>query len=961
MTSTLEKPRRRLRWTPTALAARYPWTTLIAFALVTAVAAVGLGRLRETDDVLEFIPPGDPDIKVFNDVNAKFGALRVALIGVEAPRGDDVFAPETLGRLERATEALKSVHGVDRVLSLSSLVDFAPAEGAVQVVPLVPELPRSAADRTALKTRVLSREHVVGSFVSPDGRAALLLVFLAPPKPGTQVSLRKVAHELHLAAETAFAGTGLRMFYGGAPFAAATIFEETQEDARRLTPLAILCILLVIVLAFRDPVGVALTVLTVGWAVVMVLGGMGFLDEPYTVVSATLPVILFASGSSYAVHLLGRYYALGGRDGGPGVVEAAAEVVTPPVVIATCTTAAGFLSFVVMDIRPMRTFGAECAAGVFLCLLATLLLVPAVVTLWPRRAAPPAELGRVGEWLTRVGLWAFRSRRWLLVGSAVAALATVGPMLEVEVRMEPHNFFRPGSEPWLAEQFLDERFGGSQFLQVSLAGDLTDPATLRELQRLAAFARAQPGVTQVSSIVGPLALVSDAMGLGHGLPETHAQALNLLFFIEGEPSLRSLLTPDRREALLHIRVRGDAQPATQALERYLESRHLDTRLGGRRPGAPTGVEVVERMGWILKAAGVNVPPIPPGQMAEAVRSMGSLPADDAQLGEVRRQAALAVLRGEGGILEPIADQALAERIAALAARASSPGGQGPAVDEAKRALGSALPSPEDVEVVWPGLDERVRDADRRHRAARAIEGLGTQPGSAGQSGRKLPDAVAAELRETLLDLLPLQTIGTAPAPLVARLAGEPVLERGLSRSVAKNQTRSLIVSLVAVLGFMLLLFRSLRLAAVSVYPAALTMAILFGVMGIGGMRIDIGTSLVASIATGAGSDFAMHYLWYLRRSTHEEVARFVGPIMVISTLLVAFGFAILGFGKAQPMRLFGFLAAAAMALAAGLTFVLVPALVGEPGEPGKQGESSGLDGSSGLSDPDGTELKENVS
>jgi uncharacterized membrane protein YdfJ with MMPL/SSD domain len=680
---------------------------------------------------------------------------------------------------------------------------------------------------------------------------------------------------------------------------------------------------------------------------------MGFLGEPYTVVSSTLPVILFASGSSYAVHLLGRYYALGGRDGGPGVVEAAAEVVTPPVVIAGCTTGAGFLSFVVMDIRPMRTFGVECAAGVFLCLLAALLLVPAVVTLWPRRAAQPAELGRVGEGLKRVGLWSVRSRRWLLAGSVVAALATVGPMFEVEVRMEPHNFFRPGSEPWLAEHFLDERFGGSQFLQVSLAGDLTDPATLREAQRLAQFARAQPGVTQVSSIVGPLALLSDAMGLGHGLPETHGQAVNLLFFIEGEPSLRSLLTPDRHEALLHIRVRGDAQPATQAMERYLESRHLDARLGGRRPNPPTDAEVAERMGWILKAAGVNAPG---EQTTEAVRRLRSLPAEDASLGEVRRQAALAVLRGEGGILEPIADQALAERIAGLAARAFSSGGAGgpkdqdQAVDEAQRALAGALPSPEDVETVWPGLAERIRDADRRHRAARAVESMAAH--------HELPAPVAAELRETLLDLLPLQTLGPAPAPLVARIAGEPVLERGLSRSVAKNQTRSLIVSLVAVLGFMFLLFRSARLAFLSVYPSALTMAIVFGVMGLGGMRIDIGTSLVASIATGAGSDFAMHYLWYLRRSTHEEVARFVGPIMVISTLLVAFGFAILGFGKAQPMRLFGFLAAAAMALAAGLTFVLVPALIGEPGGPA---ESARLGGASGLTAQDGAESKEMVS
>src|SRR5439155_7434691 len=91
--------------------------------------------------------------------------------------------------------------------------------------------------------------------------------------------------------------------------------------------------------------------------------------------------------------------------------------------------------------------------------------------------------------------------------------------------------------------------------------------------------------------------------------------------------------------------------------------------------------------------------------------------------------------------------------------------------------------------------------------------------------------------------------------------------------------------------------------------------------------LDLGTSLVASIATGAGSDFAMHYLWYLKRSSPDEVVRFVGPIMVISVLLIAAGFAVLAAGNSQPMRMFGSLAAVAMLGSAALTFVLVPALV----------------------------------
>jgi uncharacterized protein len=131
------------------------------------------------------------------------------------------------------------------------------------------------------------------------------------------------------------------------------------------------------------------------------------------------------------------------------------------------------------------------------------------------------------------------------------------------------------------------------------------------------------------------------------------------------------------------------------------------------------------------------------------------------------------------------------------------------------------------------------------------------------------------------------------------------------------------------------LFRSLYQALVCMVPALLTMVAIFGVMGLLGVHIDLGTSLVAGIATGAGSDFAMHYMWYLRRQPAEEVTRSVGPVMVVSVLLVSFGFVVLALGKSPVMRLFGSLAGLSMSLSAFLTCLLVPALlnkfVADPG------------------------------
>src|SRR5262249_34429081 len=141
-----------------------------------------------------------------------------------------------------------------------------------------------------------------------------------------------------------------------------------------------------------------------------------------------------------------------------------------------------------------------------------------------------------------------------------------------------------------------DRFGGSHFVQVELRGDFDDPVTLRELGRLADYAGSLERVTQVSSVLLPLALVNEGMGGPRRLPATRAQAANLYFFLESEPSVRSLITVDRREALMHVRVRGDPDHVVSALEQFTRGRL------SRRPRPQSPAELGERVAWLAHAA-----------------------------------------------------------------------------------------------------------------------------------------------------------------------------------------------------------------------------------------------------------------------------------------------------------------------------------------------------------------------
>lgn len=838
-----------------------PRLLIVATLILAVVSVLGLRKLRNEDDVLVFLPEGEPDVVVFKEVAKRFGALRVALIGATPRDGREVFSGDFLTRLSRLSESLKNTEGVDRVVSLSTMTDLRSSDGGVDVQALLPTpLPTDDAALRALKEYSLGLSQVRGNVLSADGRSTLVMVFFSEGAKTNALS-----EKVRTLSQVELGGVAT-LYYAGAPFAGPAIYEDTQRDVRRLTPMALALFFAIVLLAFRGVLPVVLTVVTVALSVVLVLGLMGAVGEAFTVVTGTLPLILFASGSQYAIHILGRYYLLRGDSSQPTTgadsyrsrlasARQAIQVAGPPVAVAAVNCALGFLSFAVMNISAMRSFGYACSLGVTLCLLFAVSLLPAVVARYERgtTAGEAAPFTGMGSLMLSLFDLARRQRVAVVALSVMAAAVCGAGILRVQVRMEPRAFFRPGSEPALAQRFLDESFGGAQFIQVLAertdGGDLTDPRALAELRRLAAFARSLPGVTQVQSIIEPLSMVSAGMVGIRGLPSKQSQVEQLLFFLEGEASLRTLFSSDRKAVLLHARVLGEAAPVVQALDVYLK---------GRWPFALRRLSLAE----LAEEASFALPGAQrPAAMAGITSALGSLQARATALGPTPEDAQLQAAQREG-------------------------------LAELTRALGLSQPS--------AGLDLVVAEA-----------------------------------------LMPPHDAGERPPILLAgKLTGEPMLDRAFSSAVDRNQWRSLGVALLAVLLALLLAQRSLWPAVLSLLPAVMSLLVVFGSLGWAGQPIDLGTSLVGSIVTSSGADFAMHYIWYLVRRPARDVVPTVGPVIFTTAALLGLGMGVLMLGAAPPLRLFGGLACAGLLLSALFTFVLVPALLPLPKSINAQESSS---------------------
>ena len=100
-----------------------------------------------------------------------------------------------------------------------------------------------------------------------------------------------------------------------------------------------------------------------------------------------------------------------------------------------------------------------------------------------------------------------------------------------------------------------------------------------------------------------------------------------------------------------------------------------------------------------------------------------------------------------------------------------------------------------------------------------------------------------------------------------------------------------------------------------------------------GLRLDIGTSMLASLIIGAGVDYAVHMQssWFARDGepmtwAAARSAVRVGPAIWTNALMVAVGFFVLTLGEARPLQNVGGLTAAAMLVAAVVTFLVIPVL-----------------------------------
>lgn len=516
-----------------ALVLRRPWLSLILVVLLTAAMATQLGKIKIDASADSLMLQGDPSLEFYRQVTTEYATEDFLLITWQpnAP----LLSPQSLQPLKEMAEALRLLDGVSSVVTILDvpLLESPP----VTLSDMTSSDPLPTLEQPGLDLDMVLREFTTSPIyadllVSRDGLVSAVQINLLrderyfnllEEREALRLKRNKGAlsaqQEQELATvETAFKAHSAivlerdatlvehvreiaaqyrgdaRLFVGGVPMIAADMVSFVASDLVVFGS-AILGIMVVVLgIIFRRVRWVVIPLATCGITVTIMLGLLGALDWRMTVISSNFVAVLLIITLSIVIHLVVRYRELHAEqpDGElyDRVVKSMA-LMAVPCFYTSITTIVAFMSLVVSGIQPVIDFGWMMTVGVCVGLLASFIVVPCLMLVWPEGKAHrhSGSAPTLTAYFARI---TDKYGRSILVITALVAILTGVGISRLEVENRFIDYFNKSTEIYQGMQLLDTQLGGTIPLDIIITPP-DENAPLPGLENVTSAAAAPAG------------------------------------------------------------------------------------------------------------------------------------------------------------------------------------------------------------------------------------------------------------------------------------------------------------------------------------------------------------------------------------------------------------------------------------------------------------------------------------
>ena len=546
------------------LAASHARLVIVLFALVTIALAVSASRTQTDNATDALYPDHSPVADLTRRIGETFDQHERLLVVLDG----DIYTAGALDAIRKLTDELERIPGTTRVTSVATAKRLADDGGFLSVGDLVRPSSLGPADlqavRDYLQTSPMYRNVAL---VSKDGRKASIVV-----EYRDGIDAAAFAKAVDRAVGGAWPGS---YALAGQAYTSMELQAIIRRDLPVLAGIALALIVLMLFLNFRTVHGTLLPFVQI---VVGVLWGMGLyhlLGGKLMALTVIGPIAVMAVGSSFSLHLLGRYYyeLSRGADKRLAVRRMLSETGLG-VLVSGLAISAAMSTFLLSDLAMVRGVGLIAALGVLSVLLASLVLLPALLCALPspERVDDPERPGPLGAGLKTLAAFVARRRWRIMAGTALLLVVSLWGVTRIEANTSVLAFFPKDGPTRTSVAAVEKVLGGSSSITAWVRADIGDPRVLRDMERFQKEAAALPGVGSSQSIADVMRALNLTLVGRDALPSTRqavAQEL-LLYQSSGDPKdLSRFMTLDGRQAIVTFITRSMSTGDSARLERQL--------------------------------------------------------------------------------------------------------------------------------------------------------------------------------------------------------------------------------------------------------------------------------------------------------------------------------------------------------------------------------------------------------
>lgn len=476
------------------------WISFLIICVPTILLALHIPKIEVYSRFADLLPGEHEYIKNYNRMKKTFGGANVITMAIETvDPNEDIFTAETLKKIKFLTDEVDLIQGVNHY-QVASIAHpkirriRTTGGGLIKSEPVLPkDIPTDPDALKQLREESFNNDIVYGTYISTDGRSALILAGFDEERLNYTVihtRLMEMKQEIEKDGKT-------RLYIAGEPMLKGWIFYHTGE-LKTIFGVTGAVMVALLFFHFRSLVGVVVpslgTFLSAVWGLGFI-GWMGFNLDPLILV---VPILISARTASHCVQLMERYYdeVRLGREREAAVRTAMGELLLP----ATLGILADAFALLVLTISSMpmiSKLGMYCAFWGASNLITVVIVVPLIMSLLPKPHLTMSE--------QRKDLPARVMHNWgvFLVGPKASATilgATVlltiwafyyGWHVQIGESKPGSPILFPKSEYNISAAKIAEKFAGANQLSIYFEGDaphrMKDPKVVEMMQEFGRY------------------------------------------------------------------------------------------------------------------------------------------------------------------------------------------------------------------------------------------------------------------------------------------------------------------------------------------------------------------------------------------------------------------------------------------------------------------------------------------